>query len=565
MSATKPTKTIRKRQSCACEGCRNSKKKCDGQLPCARCKKAGKICIYPERRTNKKKELAQLTPGSMHEISVTRKYFELFFDGINPIRMFSTNLDIGNFERPISKPILLQYNAILASAIRSFSNTPQAYQIFENRARQLAGELMDDFSFETALGFELLTFHYWGEDETKSTHFREITLSICKRILQKTNDPKVKAQILRLIVAATGTRGINKQLQELLGIANNLTRLRLEDNSSPMYYSNQIDQQSYYSCNPFHVNLIQNNENNVNKLDDTCFNDDELLTWINFRTKMADLIFPPDDDVNSINPFNENVDKVKVLELLKQADLVGSFMDRHFTSTKNKICHNIIRLLIHTFLFYASGDKMTALYSLSNVVGVIQTHNYVLTILGPFIISFMHIAFRIAFLENDFNLALQITKFQKQLASTMPSGRPLLEENENLLKNSPFFIEEEENSNSLVSDLSNTEANEVSINSFNSIFGTTSSFSFPVLPQSSNLFSPCDFKSFSTADVHSNSSPDMPRNGNMIPPPSSPPGMLGQHSDFFNSSSKVQKVDNEVSNILDLDMESLLDLLPTKT
>ena len=51
MESTSITKTIKKRQSIACDPCRKSKKKCDGNTPCFRCKRNNKVCTFsPQKR-----------------------------------------------------------------------------------------------------------------------------------------------------------------------------------------------------------------------------------------------------------------------------------------------------------------------------------------------------------------------------------------------------------------------------------------------------------------------------------------------------------------------------------
>lgn len=431
-----PTKSIVKRRTCACDCCRSSKKKCDGELPCARCKARSKICTYSTRQARKKKKKDDTTESSavnqsthqlainstqtaLSDLATTRKYFELYFESINPIRLFSNDLQIENFDKPTSKPILLQYNSILASATRIFANRSQAYQIFENRARQLAGELLDDFTFDTALGFELLTFHFWGEDETKTSHFRDITLSLCKRIHREASDPKSVNQILRLIVAAAGMRDITQPSDEMVCIANKLKQLQLETTKP-----SQQNQNSFTYSTPQNDQMY------------TCFNDEELLIWVGLRSRLADVLFlnEAEEKKSNINPFKENIDPNKLGEIYILTKKIGLVMEKHFNSPKNMISHQVCQYLLNSFLLFAAGQGKNALAYISKAMDIYDTHEYILIMTGPFIIGFVHLAFRIAFLENDIILANRISGIQRKLADIMPSGKAVMEEDMLLLK-----------------------------------------------------------------------------------------------------------------------------------
>lgn len=59
-----PADQIQRRRSC--EGCRQSKTKCDGELPCARCVYRGTACIYkPSKYSQKRMQLSEEASGSL--------------------------------------------------------------------------------------------------------------------------------------------------------------------------------------------------------------------------------------------------------------------------------------------------------------------------------------------------------------------------------------------------------------------------------------------------------------------------------------------------------------------
>ena len=81
-----------------------------------------------------------------------------------------------------SKSTLLQQNIAIATSAKAFGDDEIAKN-FETKSKYLASDLFDDFSIETAQGFAMLAYYFWGHDKGLSQHYREIAISICKRLL----------------------------------------------------------------------------------------------------------------------------------------------------------------------------------------------------------------------------------------------------------------------------------------------------------------------------------------------------------------------------------------------
>ena len=102
-----PEKVIKKkrRTTMACDVCRSTKKKCDGETPCFRCKSMDKICTYSSKD---RKPLAPintqiyLPDEELSALATTNMYFQLFFRGKNPISFFY-KFDMSMLEHPNTK------------------------------------------------------------------------------------------------------------------------------------------------------------------------------------------------------------------------------------------------------------------------------------------------------------------------------------------------------------------------------------------------------------------------------------------------------------------------------
>ena len=420
---TVPNKTItkKKRQSCACDACRTSKKKCDGESPCGRCSSMGKICTYSAVKRTPAAPL-KVFRNTVSEVqqqlactTTSNKYFELYFDCMNPMRVFH-DIDIDILSHPTTKSELLQYNAVLATATRSFSSNPRAYHTFENRARKLASELFDDFSFDTALGYQLLTFHYWGEDEEKSHHLRDITISLIKRIHSRSKFDKNSTA--RLMIAAVGLKDIADphvvdDMDKMTALFRNVT---LESGSNISPKDSEI--------------VFLGKEVSVQ------FSDTDLLTWATLRLKVAQYLFK---DIDTVPPDEcplKTISPESLKELFTLLHKVSRLMQRAFNTNNPNIRINQqgIANLLGSFVLYAAGRKQVAFDNMVQFLELFSEQEAYASMTAPFFIGLLHIAFRVSFYEKKYDIANRFSGLQRKLVRFLPSGRKTMEEDMELLK-----------------------------------------------------------------------------------------------------------------------------------
>ena len=227
-----------RRPTRACDTCRHSKKRCDGLFPCSRCTVTARACTYsaPKRRkpratgnhpsrssapSSHEPGTAPSQPGPQHfqvkldpsntllsQQVTAQSFLNVFFERIYVINKMM-DLDIRQFERPSSKPVLLQFYAAVATSSRALSPHGSEYRMFESQARQLAGELFDDLHEETAVGFHLLAFFAHGEDFARGSHYREMSKSMCQRLLERRDlSEESRMRLVRLEIMNASLRGI---------------------------------------------------------------------------------------------------------------------------------------------------------------------------------------------------------------------------------------------------------------------------------------------------------------------------------------------------------------------
>jgi len=173
------------------------------------------MCIYSpveEHKLQRREvsvELIQLQK-KVYNLGTRRKYFDAFLEGLySPVFLFherTTNSSM--FDFPSTQPRLLQYHGMLASAIRSFGAPEGVYKEFEMQARQLAKELINDFSYHTALGYHIAAIHFWGSNQDLCAHYRDLTLSACKLALRKPKNEKDFAKIVSLYLLTVSVQDL---------------------------------------------------------------------------------------------------------------------------------------------------------------------------------------------------------------------------------------------------------------------------------------------------------------------------------------------------------------------
>ena len=421
-----PEKVIKKKRRAvmACDACRSKKKKCDGETPCFRCKSLAKICTYSkkERKPNatpvdKKISIPvdrriSVPQEGLSAIATTNMYFQLFFRCLNLISFFH-KFDMSMLERPNTKPALLQYNTILAISTRAFSSNPEAYLTFENRARQLAGDLFDDCSFDTAVGFELLGLHFWWDSEERFGFYRELTLSILNRVYKSgEHDPYWTS---RLMIAATG-----------------LTPLLDSSVTDDVEKVTDLFKKATLNHNPGETftNAIPSAEGEP-------ISDAEVMLWTTLRIRLAEYVFKEVQKLTS-NGGDGNSQNYLPLESLREIILLIEQMHKLFSRKEAvKVKSEIIMRMMAASAYYAGGYKSHAINQIRTLLDKFDTSNVPFNTIGPFFSDLLHTGFRIAFNEKEYQLANVINGYQRKMAEIVPSARKNFHTNMELLKTIP--------------------------------------------------------------------------------------------------------------------------------
>mmetsp|Transcript_5443 Transcript_5443/g.11585 ORF Transcript_5443/g.11585 Transcript_5443/m.11585 type:complete len:506 (-) Transcript_5443:43-1560(-) len=411
-----PEKLIKKtkRAFAACDGCRKRKKKCDGETPCFRCKTASRICTYSKKI---RKPAAPVNTGiikqeqNLSTFASTRMYFQLYFTCLNCVGVFH-KFNMGALENPKSKSALLQYNSILAMSTRAFSSNPKAYKTFENRARQLAGELFDDFTFDTAVGFELLAIHFWWDDEERFGHYRDLTKSILTRVYRSGNyDPY---STTRMMIAAVGLSSFldDKVADEVTRITEVFKQFAIHDKA----YGDK-DAEDFLDSNVVG--------------EAKPMTDEELLTWISLRRRLAEYVFKDNSTLETDEIPTKYLPPSELSDILSLVDRMKIIFGYNPSlSLKSEIISTMMR----ASAYYAAGKNDQSLTEIVKVLDIFDTSEIPFNIIGPLFIDLLHFIFRIAFAEKDFSLANRISGYQRKIAVIMPSAIYAMEHDMNLLK-----------------------------------------------------------------------------------------------------------------------------------
>lgn len=391
----------KKKQFRACDFCRKCKKKCDGMSPCNRCKENNNICTYSPRalKTKKVESQIQIKSSAIADSALSRNYIELYFNRINPSPLFA-NLQVSSFDKPKSKSILLQYNAMLATSMRAYEMDKKIYKNFETRSKQLACDLIDDFSFDTALGYYLLAFHQWGENDELGCHYRDITLSICEKLLraQKKNqiqDNYMISQIYKLQMAASVVNYVGESDFSIL--------------------DKTVDK------------ILQN---------PLIVNDPALDTLLlgKFQAKLWKYLFKNSNEVDYyINPFKKpSLDHCE--ELYSMVMQFENVLNKTFVLSEQSV---LIIAVIHIFramLYYSNDQFAPAIFYCEQAAGILENHLHYVPFCSPFIATICHLIFLISYFEKNYSIANRISGFQRKLADIMPSTREILEKDMTLLR-----------------------------------------------------------------------------------------------------------------------------------
>ena len=425
-----PEKVIKKkrRTTMACDVCRSTKKKCDGETPCFRCKSLCKICTY-----SKKGRKPNATPvdrnisipqEGLSAIATTNMYFQLFFSCFTLISFFH-KFDMSMLERPNTKPALLQYNTILAISTRAFSSNPEAYLTFENRARQLAGDLFDDCSFDTAVGFELLGLHFWWDSEEQFRFYRKLTLTILNRVYESGKyDPYWTS---RLMIATTGfTSFLDPSItDDFAKVTDLFKKATLKRNTGETF-----------------TNAIPSAEGEP-------ISDAEVMLWTTLRIRLAEYVFKEVQKLTS-NGGDGNSQNYLPLESLREIIFLIEQMHKLFSRKDSlKVQIEVMIRMMAANAYYAGGYKSHAINQLRTLLEKFDISNIPFNVIGPFYSDLLHTGFRIAFNEKEYQLANVISGYQTKISEIVPSARKFLNMDMELLKTIPTSSTNQSKDNSI--------------------------------------------------------------------------------------------------------------------
>lgn len=410
----KPTITITKKRK-ACVQCREGKRKCDGKNPCSRCLRSrGKTCTY-ENQPLSKTQLTIAQPyhqKQLFNVSIRRKYIESYFEGINPSIMFtrgSYSHDI--YDNPVNKSQKLQENAILACATRSFGAPSHIYQLFERKACNLASELINNYSYETALGFNYLSYFFWGEEDIHTSHYKTLTLSLINSALRKVKENEEKLKLIKLKLAT-----ITIQKASLI----NPTKM-IADSTSEGF-------------------KLENLSNS--KLKGT-MSLDEISNWAVIHCEIENLFYdistPINYDViiNNYKNLDKRMDRSVVVNRIKLLNQVSNNLVSNVNSMS--VTTNIVFIMkesLSALLFCNSSEFCDSCIShAENAVNTLENNDYLIGMGGPQFIIVLHSLFIVAILRNDSNLACRINRLQQKQACIFKSALLIASSDKNFLDN----------------------------------------------------------------------------------------------------------------------------------
>ena len=405
------------RQSCACDCCRRSKRKCNGQSPCDRCQASGKLCTYsPQKRRTVPKSKAienqSIIPMDSHltDTALSRQYLSLYFDRVNPVHII-VNVDTSQYDQIKSKSQLLQYNAILASATRAFGEG-KSYRSFENRARQLALELADDFSYDTAFGFNLLAFHLWGEDNERALHYRNITFSLCDSILKRDKRQNNNtAHTLRLKLMTSGISHF-----ESTGLAEALS--------------------------------VKEELENIQDGEEGLTSNRDLYDMISSRFKIHTMLFKDVDAEEFFKDLFKRITPFQQDEMMQTIRTCENSFSKKWTSLYNhKIMIAGLIYFLQAVVCHCGNNTDAALTYIRQLIGLFDSNpDFITTSSTPIFITTCHMLFLIAFKAGDYGLANRISGYQRKIADLLPSCREIMERDMELLKSVTDVINQSKSS-----------------------------------------------------------------------------------------------------------------------
>jgi len=352
----------------------------------------------------------------------------LFFD-----RMYLVNkvvpIPMSQFDRPTSKPVLLQFYTAAAAASRAFGGTTgqQTYRNFEQRAHQLASELFDHISEETAIGFHLLSYFTRGEDTIRANHYRDVTTSLCRRLMRlqatshESRDRLLRLQMVSITLGPVDDPDMTvSEYTEIVDKAQSFVTpsphpsghgapaVDISHPPPPAVPASPRDILPMSELIPMFVFGFKFRYIFEERAEDQ---DREHLT---FRTglqtsELNDLIFMVDEQIHR---FVEN-------------KLVPPYL-----ADLTRVCFHLYKVLV----LFAGADEEESLALLRQCVPIIETNLHLLPCFPATMIELFHLCFLVAFFRQDYFLANKISGFQRRIADFLPAGRPLMQQDMERLK-----------------------------------------------------------------------------------------------------------------------------------
>jgi len=410
----------------ACDRCRASKKKCDGKAPCTRCWKTEKECsytaptagqVFPAGGVVQAVTSAAISPPTtatvshMNNAAISRRYFDMFNMTVKPMVLMDAHYDYQSFVDLPSQAKQLQYYAIMASMNSNFAADHDQSADFLQRARHLSADLLDDFQLETAKGFHLMAFHYWGKDADRMSHYRDITLSVCRRILARSSPDREDAIRLYLVTLCLSSMDDPTMPCEVESL------VRLCEGGP---YCRFLDYHATRQAKP-PTSLPTHN---------TSLSTAQLYLWVHFQAEMGRRIFhwanrAPAPGQGLFRPLSED----SFAEMLTMLGDVSNIMIVHTVESPYLEMGLCMGQAMYSVIYYAGGRVLEALKAIENVVHELNRLPNFAMLAGPFFISLSHWMFLMAFVERKYALAQRLLDIQVAMSLVSPPILPSLHAN----------------------------------------------------------------------------------------------------------------------------------------
>ena len=393
-----------KRTGNACDNCKHGKKKCDGNIPCSRCINVNKICI----RKHKPKQVRNIFRGNLKEekdlcnLSVVREHLHLYFKHPQSLVHF-IYLDIDEIENPSSKALIMQFNCILAISTRLYSSNRDAYLSFEQRAKQLSGDLFDDFTLDTAISFQLLSYYSIWDSLDSFRYYQSITLSILKQLKKKNNSIEVN-RMIGITLGLAPLDCINENLDSLIESYNVLNSST--NSYTPVQHSKKLK----------------------------ILDDNEFLEWSSIQIKLGECIFNENNNYVTLKKGTIPLTKIERNEIVEQIKKVNLSFSHIFDIPFRQ---EIVNTLLYSCIDYLSGLISESLDKIRNAIQLLQEYSITYSSVYPDFIILIDKAFEITYTQEEYFLSNQLYGYLLEIIPFIPYGIPIVDKITNLLHKIP--------------------------------------------------------------------------------------------------------------------------------